>query len=145
MLYFYIGSIWSRRMVKLDRLQNTTRLATMTCHCINKAVMARTCDVALYIYYTYISFHFIVLKTTQQSRAVTIHTEMDSKATKHRQLPTLLFCYTYYSTYRTQALAMTSCSCLIPITMSWLRTPSPLRVTADIWMVYVVSVSMWWT
>ena len=35
----------------------------------------------------FIAFHFILLKTTQLSQTVTTHTELDSKATKHRQLP----------------------------------------------------------
>jgi len=34
-------------MTKLDRLQNTTKLAGMTCHLINKAVMKQNCIEAL--------------------------------------------------------------------------------------------------
>ena len=38
---------------------------------------------------TFISFHCILLKTihSRQSQTVTIHTELDSEATEHRQLP----------------------------------------------------------
>jgi len=36
LLLFTLGSIWSRGWQKLDRLQNTTKLAGMTCHLIKQ-------------------------------------------------------------------------------------------------------------
>jgi len=34
-------------MTKVDRLQNTTKLAKMNCHLVNKAVMEQNCTEAL--------------------------------------------------------------------------------------------------
>ena len=41
------------------------------------------------IFMHFVPFRFILLKTihSQQSQTVTIHAELDSKATKHQQLP----------------------------------------------------------
>ena len=72
-----------------DSAFETHVLYNLAKRCGDRSCCSRDVTILRFFSSFHFHFYFILLKTihSQQSQAETIHTELDSKATKHGQLP----------------------------------------------------------